>query len=69
MSETTCGQRESCHVCGSSKWREAVFANGRITCKPCHDAILASKPKPAPTGQQTFIEWIAPQPLRGVKHD
>ena len=69
MSEATC-QREACSCCGSVEWREAVFANGVITCASCAAEIRraqeASKPKApaAPPKQTTMVEWLAPQARR-----
>jgi hypothetical protein len=64
MSEATC-QREACHVCGSTVWREGIFANGVITCAACAREIRAAReathPKPPaePTKQTTIEAWIA----------
>ncbi|MGB8297374.1 MAG: hypothetical protein WCG85_18255 [Polyangia bacterium] len=66
MSEATC-QREACSCCGSVEWREAVFANGVITCASCAAEIRAAREKARPAasmmpteGQLLLEQWIAP---------
>jgi hypothetical protein len=67
MPEATC-QREACSCCGSVEWREAVFANGVITCASCAAEIRAAREKARPVApkQTALADWLAP---RGANHD
>jgi uncharacterized Zn finger protein (UPF0148 family) len=68
VSEATC-QREACHVCGSTVWRQGIFANGVITCAACAAEIRraqeATKPNPAPK-QTSIADWMR-GPSRGAR--